>query len=162
MASITDCVSEGLKYPFTDPKKLLSFGAIFAVLNVISLFISTKSMDITRVFVREIERTNSTALSLNITQVPTNDIYIVIALSIVSFIIALFVMGYLYDVIKFAIDKKEDLPGFNDIAKIFVNGIKMLLVTVAYYIIPFAVFVLGIVFGGDSPALGIVILISAI
>jgi hypothetical protein len=162
MASITDCVSEGLKYPFTDPKKLLSFGAIFAVLNVISLFISTKSMDITRVFVREIERTNSTALSLNVTQVPTNDIYIVIALSIVSFIIALFVMGYLYDVIKFAIDKKEDLPGFNDIAKIFVNGIKMLLVTVAYYIIPFAVFVLGIVFGGDSPVLGVVILISAI
>ena len=36
MASMTDLVSEGLKYPFNDTKKLLSLGALFALLNIIT------------------------------------------------------------------------------------------------------------------------------
>ena len=116
MASITDCVSEGLKYPFTDPKKLLSFGAIFAVLNVISLFISTKSMDITRVFVREIERTNSTALSLNVTQVPTNDIYIMIALSIVIlFLLSERVSAFLHQSVNDVVTVAVVIAGFDQL-----------------------------------------------
>ena len=34
MSSMTDYVVEGLKYPFNDIKKLLCFGAIFAILNL--------------------------------------------------------------------------------------------------------------------------------
>ncbi len=162
MASITDCVSEGLKYPFNDVKKLLSFGALFAVLNLLSVFISTKNMDIVRVITREIGQSNSTALSLKITQVSANDMYIVTALSIISFIITLFVMGYQYNVVRFAIDKKEGLPGFTDITNTFVNGIKFFIVAIAYYIIPAAVLFIGILLSGDSSALPIVVLISLI
>lgn len=162
MASITDCVSEGLKYPFIDVKKLLSFGALFAVLNLLSVFISTKNMDIVRVITREIGQSNSTALSLKITQVSANDMYIVTALSIISFIITLFVMGYQYNVVRFAIDKKEGLPGFTDITNTFVNGIKFFIVAIAYYIIPAAVLFIGILLSGDSSALPIVVLISLI
>lgn len=162
MASITDCVSEGLKYPFNDVKKLLSFGALFAVLNLLSVFISTKNMDIVRVITREIGQSNSTALSLKITQVSANDMYIVTALSIISFIITLFVMGYQYNVVRFAIDKKESLPGFTDITNTFVNGIKFFIVAIAYYIIPAAVLFIGILLSGDSSALPIVVLISLI
>ena len=162
MASITDCVSEGLKYPFNDVKKLLSFGALFAVLNLLSVFISTKNMDIVRVITREIGQSNSTALSLKITQVSANDMCIVTALSIISFIITLFVMGYQYNVVRFAIDKKEGLPGFTDITNTFVNGIKFFIVAIAYYIIPAAVLFIGILLSGDSSALPIVVLISLI
>ena len=162
MASITDCVSEGLKYPFNDVKKLLSFGALFAVLNLLSVFISTKNMDIVRVITREIGQSNSTALSLKITQVSANDMCIVTALSIISFIITLFVMGYQYNVGRFAIDKKEGLPGFTDITNTFVNGIKFFIVAIAYYIIPAAVLFIGILLSGDSSALPIVVLISLI
>lgn len=139
MASITDCVSEGLKYPFNDVKKLLGFGAIFALLNLV------------------------TSLSLNFTHVPANNIIIVAALGIVSFVISLFVMGYQYDVVKFSIDKKEDLPGFTDIMNIFVNGIKILIVTIAYNVIPAIVLIIGTFLAADyiGPAV-VVILISAI
>lgn len=162
MASITDCVSEGLKYPFNDVKKLLSFGAILALLNLISTAISVKNLDIFRAVTREINQSNATALSLKFTQLPANDIYLVIALGIVSFIITLFVMGYQYDVVKFSIDKKEDLPGFGDILNIFVNGIKILIVTVAYNIIPVIVLTIGILLAGDSSALPVIAVISAI
>ena len=46
--------------------------------------------------------------------------------------------------IKFSIDKKEDLPGFSDILGLFIKGIKYFLVTVAYNIIPMIVLVGGI------------------
>ena len=48
MASITDCVVEGLKYPFNDIKKLLGFGVLFAVISALSTFISIKSFEIFR------------------------------------------------------------------------------------------------------------------
>ena len=44
MSSMTDYVVEGLKYPFNDIKKLLCFGAIFAILNLISIAINTKNL----------------------------------------------------------------------------------------------------------------------
>ena len=78
MASITDCVSEGLKYPFNDIKKLLCFGAIFAILNLMSTAISVKNLDIFRAVTREINQSNATALSLKFTQLPANDIYLVL------------------------------------------------------------------------------------
>nr|WP_295162781.1 DUF4013 domain-containing protein [uncultured Methanobrevibacter sp.] len=139
MASITDCVSEGLKYPFNDVKKLLVLGAIFALLNL------------------------ATPVSLRFTHVPANSIYVMAALGIVSFIITLFVMGYQYDVVKFSIDKREDLPGFTDIMNIFVKGIKILIVAVAYNVIPAIVLIIGAFLAGDytGPAV-VVILISAI
>ncbi|MEE1135214.1 MAG: DUF4013 domain-containing protein [Methanobrevibacter sp.] len=162
MASITDYVGEGLKYPFKDVKKLLSFGALFALLNLLSTAISIKNLDIFRAVTREINQSNATALSLKFTQLPANDIYLVAALGIVSFIITLFVMGYQYNVVKFSIDKKDDLPGFSDILNIFVNGIKILIVTVAYNIIPVVVLIIGIILTGDSSALPVIAVISAI
>ena len=138
MVSITDCVSEGLKYPFNDVKKLLGFGAIFALLSFI------------------------TSLSLMFKPLQAN-IYLVTALGIVSFIITLFVMGYQYNVVKFSIDKKEDLPGFTDVLDIFVKGIKILIVTIAYNIIPAIVLVISVFLASDyiGPAV-VVILISVI
>ena len=71
-------------------------------------------------------------------------------------------MGYQYDVVRFSIEKKEDLPEFGDILSIFVNGIKILVVTVAYNIIPMVVLIIGILLTGDSSALPVIAVISAI
>lgn len=162
MASITDCVKEGLKYPFNDLKKLWGCGVLFALMSAISVFISVKSFDIFRTAAHMVEQTNTTAFHLSFSQLPTGDINLVVGLTVVSFIIALFIFGYQYNVVKFSIDKKDDLPGFGDVLGMFVKGIKYFLVTLAYNIIPAVVLIGGVVLVGESSFLWAVVLISVL
>ena len=106
MASITDCVVEGLKYLFNDIKRLLGFGVLFALMSAISTFISVKSLDIFKTTVDIVEKTNATVTHMSFSQLPSGDIYMMVALAIVGFIIALFIMGYQYDIVKLSIAKK--------------------------------------------------------
>ena len=160
MASITDCVVEGLKYPFNDIKKLLGFGVLFALISAISTFIGFVSIDIFRATMHMVEMTNTTASQLSFSQLPLGDIYLVTVLGVVGFIITLFIMGYQYDIVKFSIDKKEDFPGFRDVKNIFIKGIKYLLVSLAYNIIPILFLVGGVTLVHDSSILLIIIAIS--
>lgn len=162
MASMTDYVVEGLKYPFNDVKKLLGFGVLFALMSVLSTFISVKSFDIFRATVHIAQNSNTTLSHLSFSQLPTADIYFVAALAIIGFIISLFILGYQYNVIKFSIDKKEDLPGFSDILGLFIKGIKYFLVILAYNIIPILVFAGGISLVGDSSMLMVIFMISGL
>lgn len=162
MAGMTDYVVEGLKYPFNDVKKLLGFGAIFAILNLISIAISTKNLDIYREVIREVKNTNTSILSLKFTQLPANDIYLVVGLAIISFIIILFVMGYQYNIVKFSINQKDALPDFSDISDIFVKGIKFLAVGIAYNIVPTVILVLGVALMGNYSMLFAVVIIAFI
>ena len=159
MASITDCVVEGLKYPFNDIKKFLGFGVLFALLSALSTYIGIKSFDIFRTSVHIAEKTNTTASHIPFSQLPAGDIYIVAGLSLLSLIVILFIWGYQYDVVKFSIDKKSDLPGFADILGMLIRGVKYFIVTLAYSIIPVLVFVVGMTLG-DSSAFIAVSLIS--
>ena len=145
MASITDCVVEGLKYPFNDIKKLLGFGVLCALMSALSTFIGIKS--------------NNSISQIPFTQLPAGDIYLVAGLAILSFIVTLFIWGYQYDIIKFSIDNKSDLPGFSDILGMFIKGIKYFIVTLAYIIIPIIVFIVGIILAGNSTAAAAVTLI---
>ena len=162
MASMTDYVVEGLKYPFNDVKKLLGFGVLFALMSALSTFISVKSFEIFRATVHIVENSNTTLSHLPFSQLPTADINFVGALAIIGFIISLFILGYQYNVVKFSIDKKEDLPGFTDILGIFIKGIRYFLVILAYNIIPMLVFVGGIALVGDSSMLLVIFLISGL
>lgn len=160
MASITDCVVEGLKYPFNDLKKLLGLGVLFAAISVLSTFISIKSFDIFRNLIHLVENANTTVSHMPFSQLPANDIYLVWGLSVLSFIVTLFILGYQYDIIKFSIDRKAELPGFSDVVGMFVKGVKYFLVVFAYNIIPVVVFIGGISLAGDSSLLPVVVLIS--
>lgn len=162
MASITDCVVEGLKYPFNDIKKLLGCGVLFALISVISVFMSVKSFGIFRQAVHIAENANTTFTHISFSQLPAGDIYMVAGLAIVSFIISLFILGYQYNIVKFSIEKKDDLPGFEDILGMFVNGLKYFIVMIAYNIIPMLLLVGGVMLLGDSSALIAVAIISAI
>ena len=162
MVSITDHVVEGLKYPFNDIKKLLGCGVLFALMSAISVFISVKSLNIFRFTVHLAENTNSSISHMPFSQLPTGDIYLVAGLTIVSFIITLFIFGYQYNVVKFSIDRKSDLPGFGDILGMLVNGIKYFIVILAYSIIPLVVFVGGMAVTGDASILIAIAVISAL
>ena len=159
MASITDCVSEGLKYPFKDIKKLLSLGGIFALLSAISVFMSVKSFGIFRDAAHIAEKANTTVSHLSFSQLPAGDIYLVAGLAVISFIISLLILGYQYDIVKFSIEKREDLPGFSDILGMFIKGIKYFLVCLAYSIVPILVLIGGIVLVGNSSILPVIVLI---
>ena len=65
MASITDCVVEGLKYPFNDIKKLLGLGILFVIFDLISMSFTLKTVDVTRMIVDTLEKTNATASTLS-------------------------------------------------------------------------------------------------
>ena len=162
MVSITDHVVEGLKYPFNDIKKLLGCGVLFALMSAISVLISVKSLNIFRFTVHLAENTNSSISHMPFSQLPTGDIYLVAGLTIVSFIITLFIFGYQYNVVKFSIDRKSDLPSFGDILGMLVNGIKYFIVILAYSIIPLVVFVGGMAVTGDASILIAIAVISAL
>lgn len=157
MASITDCIVEGLKYPFNDVKKLLAFGVLFAILNILGIIRGVKSIDVFRAF----SKAPGDTLMFKFSQIPPTDVGIIIAIAIISFIIMLFIMGYQYDVVKFSIDKKEDLPGFNDITGMLIKGIKYFLVVLAYNILPAILLIAGVLGINESYGL-ILIFISTI
>ena len=162
MASITDCVVEGLKYPFNDIKKLLGCGVLFAIISALSVFMSVKSFEVFRTTIHMVENTNSSVSQIPFSQLPAGDIYLLVAVGIISFIISLFILGYQYDIVKFSIEKKSDLPGFSDIVGMLVKGIKYFIVVAAYNIIPAIVFFGGVALIGNSSALIAVIAISAL
>ena len=162
MASITDCVVEGLKYPFNDIKKLLGFGVLFVIFELCTMAFTIKTVDVTRIIIRTMENTNATASTLNISQLPNLDIYLAFAILAIGFIVALFIMGYQYNVLEFSISKKEDLPGFGDILGMLVRGVKYFIVSIVYSIPPMLVAFLAIILTNNSSVWPVMMLISVL
>ena len=129
MSSITDVVKEGLKYPFNDGKKVLTLGIILVVSSLVSIFMEYMVFDNMRTLANAAPIDTVQAA---ISALPPSSVALVVLSWIVSLIFALFCAGYLYDVIKYSIEKRSDLPGFSDIKGIFVNGIKTVIVEIAY------------------------------
>ena len=140
MSSITDVVKEGLKYPFNDGKKVLTLGIILVVSSLVSLFMEYMVFDNMQIMA---DAAPIDTVQAAIAALPPSNMALVVLSWIVSLIFALFCAGYLYNVIKYSIEKRSDLPGFSDIKGIFVNGIKTIIVQIAYMILPLILFFLG-------------------
>ena len=162
MASITDCVVEGLKYPFNDIKKLLGVGILFVIIDLLSIVFTIKTVDVTKMIIGTLEKTNATAFNLNFSQLPNGDIYLAIATLVVGFIVSLIILGYLYDVVKFSINRKDDLPEFGDIVGMFIRGVKYFLVSLAYSIPSMIVAFLAILVTNNSSAWPVIMIISVL
>ena len=160
MASITDCVVEGLKYPFNDIKKLLGFGILFVIFDLITMAFTIKTVDVTRMIIHTLEKTNVTSSTLGYSQLPHADIYLAIAMLIVGFIVSLFIMGYQYKIIGFSIDRKDDLPGFEDIVGMLIKGIKYFFVTILYGIPSMILLFLAIMVTNNSSAWPVLMVLS--
>ena len=163
MASITDCVVEGLKYPFTDIKKVFGLGVLFTVFELLLMALTIKSIDITRIVTDTLEQNaNLTASGMNVSMLPSFDIYLGVAMMIIAFVVALFIMGYQYNVIDFSINKKEELPGFADILGMFLNGVKYFAVSLVYGIPVVLVMMLGILVLAFNSSLFVVVMIISL
>ena len=158
MASITDHVVEGLKYPLNDVKKVLIYGVLFAVLNLTYITRGIESLYIIKAF----SRASGNSVWAKLSQIPQTDVFTMAFLSIIALIVLLLILGYQYNLIKFSIDKKEILPGFKDILGLFKNGIKYLIVTVAYNVIPTIVLIAGVLTVNESYGIYLMLLSMAL
>lgn len=165
MASITDVVKEGLKYPFNDGKKVLTLGGLFLLTSLISLFMNYFVFDSLKVIENNAPLETFNAL---LGAIPPSNMALIVVSWILTFIVLLFISGYLYDVIKYGIEGRYELPEFKDIKGIFRNGIRNIIVGIAYSILPGIVFLLGLMLtvnkavGPSVNAIGGIILLAAI
>ena len=165
MASVTDMVKEGLKYPFNDWKKVLTLGALLLVSSLISFFLQYKVYD-SMVVVDDLAPFDS--ISTAFSAIPPSNMALIVIGGIISCIVMLFVSGYAYNVIKYSIENKSELPDFKDIKGIFVNGIKSWIVELAYSILPIILFLLGLMLtvneavGSSVNTIGGIILVISI
>lgn len=147
MTSITDYVKEGLKYPFNDGKKVLTLGVIFLISSLVSFLMSYFIFD----SIRLIEN-NTTLGTVNsvFSVIPQSNMPLIVLSWLISFILLLFASGYLYDIIKYSIEAKKELPEFSDIKGIFLKGIRTFIVGIAYSIVPFLLFILGVMLSANE------------
>lgn len=160
MASITDCVVEGLKYPFNDIKKILGLGVLFAIINLLSMFFAMNTFDMYRVVIHVLENTTVPLSSLNMSIIPSANIYTAVGITIVGLIVGLFILGYQYNILSFSIDRKDDLPGFGDVVDIFVKGIKYFIVSVAYNLPAMIVMAAAMMFLDNLTVMSVLMVVS--
>ena len=141
MSSITDVVKEGLKYPFNDGKKVLTLGVLFLISSLVSLFMQYTVFDSIRVMS---DMAPLDTIQAAISAVPPTNMALIVLSWIVTLVLMLFTSGYIYDVIKFGIEKKSELPDFKDVKRIFINGVRSFIVGIAYSILPMILFFLGL------------------
>lgn len=108
---LSNIIKSSFKYPFDIPK-----WAILSILTIIANLI------IVLPFLFQIEEINNEILFL------------------ISIIVSIFVLGYGISILRNSIDKSDDMPDFN-IKNNFIDGLKHLVVSFIYLIIPFLIFV---------------------
>ena len=108
MTGLIDLFKEALVYPTKDYKALLIFGVVFLVANLTSVL-------------------GSWGIEINTT--------VIELLGIVSLILYIVTQGYMLSVLKETINFGEDIPALDIFANL-VDGLKLLVVEIVYYIIP--------------------------
>ena len=105
MTSLIDLFKEALVYPTKDYKALVIFGVIFLIANLSSVLIAW-NIEI-----------NGSVISL---------------LAIVSLILYFVTEGYILSVLKETINHGDEIPALN-ILENFIDGLKLLVVQIVYY-----------------------------
>ena len=141
MASITDVVKEGLKYPFNDGKKVLTLGMIFLVSSLVSFAMEFLVFDNMRILAN---MAPVDTVQAAVSALPPSNMALIVLSWIVTLVLMLFASGYIYDVIKYSIGGKSELPDFNDIKGLLLKGVRTFIVGLAYSILPMILFFLGL------------------
>lgn len=165
MSSITDVVKEGLKYPLNDGKKVLTLGIIFLISSLVSLAMEYLSFDNMRILA---DNAPIDTVQAAFAALPPNSLALIALSGIVTLVLMIFCSGYAYDVIKYGIGGKSELPDFKDIKGLFIKGIRSFIVGIAYSILPIILFFLGLMLtvnesvGSSVNAIGGIIILIAI
>ncbi len=125
---VGDIIGDAISYPFKNIKALV----LYAILGIIAGVIGGATV-------------------LSITASITSQGWAGFAfsgLTVVGFIVFILVIflieGYALDIIKFGIERRDDSPGI-DFGRQITNALKLIVVTIVYYVVPaIIVFVLGL------------------
>ena len=116
---LSDIITDAIKYPFLDIKKFLIVGVISLLAGISNIFIAFG--------------VNNFALNAIAT--------------VIGLIFALILSGYALNVIKNGIYYSDEIPDF-DWVNDFINGIKVLVIGLVYFIIPLIILILFAGIGG--------------
>jgi Protein of unknown function (DUF4013) len=105
---ISGIIKESLRYPFSDWKNILILGIFVVISSIIG-----------------------NAISLGY----TNN-YVIFSLIGVGFIAGLFVNGYIFKIIKTSLHEENKPPEFNALINMFIDGIKVFIVSIVYLAAP--------------------------
>ena len=133
MASITDNLKDGLKYPLYEPKKIGLLAALYCIIFALffaSLYVFIGSLKQAINVHMLVEGSKMLPTVLSSSSIAEISIFLII-----SVIVSLFITGYLYEIIKFTIEGKNTLPEFNEFVDMLVTGIKLVIVGIVYSII---------------------------
>lgn len=140
--SITNLVKEGLHYPFGEKDKILKLGVFFVIMAVLNCILPY-------LFNSAVYPTNVTSIFgfiLAIFQsLPTNNLLAIVTILLVSVILSLFISGYMIRVIKKALNNDISLPNFDNIGAMFIDGVKVLIITIVYQLIPIILMFVGFI-----------------
>lgn len=129
MTGLIELFKEALIYPTKDYKALLIFGVIFLVANLSSVFAAW-------------------GIDMNIT--------VIGLLGLISLILYFITEGYILSILKETISYNDEIPALN-LVENFVDGLKLLVVEIVYYIIPtIIVLLVGWISGTYSAVMNIV------
>ena len=80
--------------------------------------------------------------------------YLILGVLLVIPIVFFIAFGYILRIIKSSIAGYDELPEFDDLGSLFIDGLKVFLVTIVYNIIPLIIIIVGI-FGSISAVGGV-------
>ena len=103
--NVRGIIKDSLKYPFSDWKKILILGIILIVTDIVNI-------------------------SMNFGE----NVYLLILLMGIAFVVGFLVNGYIYRIIKSSLDGKVELPEFNNWVDMGVEGAKVYIVYIVYII----------------------------
>lgn len=107
--NMSGIIKDAVKYPFSDWKKILIFGIIILISSIPEIV-------------------NRHAL------ISTSEVTLIWFLGIISFLSYFFIRGYTFRIIKSSLKGNIELPQFNNWSEMFIDGIKLFIVTIIYLV----------------------------
>lgn len=135
----TENLKEGMKYALSDWKKL----PILGIITLIGLLLTTFGASIlTFTQITSVSHVSNPITHYLHLGYPIN-IILGIILTIIGILVCFLISGYRYRIIENSINNNEELPKFDNWAKMFTDGLRIFAVRVVYFILPVLLFLIG-------------------
>lgn len=166
MSTLSEIVQDGLHYPWSNLKNTVLTGIFFLLTSIFFVFGNYYiSQDIYSNFLYDPEtfmQFNYNSIFGWLNQVSPTAWAVFIICILIAVVFYLVVQGYIYRVYENTVQEKNEFPEFNNFKSIFIQGFKILIVNIAYSIIPDVLIAIGIYYNGIITVIGIILEIIAI
>ncbi len=157
--NITEIIKTSLKYPQTKLENLVFFTVFIASFVILSVLGYSRLFNVAALKAMENTNTVTNALTQFANTLPESNWFIFAILFVCSFIIFIFINGYIYIVYE----GKDSLPNFDDFKLLSIQGLKVMAVTIVYYLIPMIILAVGFYLRSDIgfilTAIGVILLL---